>query len=247
MFDLAGRVALVTGAGQGIGTGIARALGLRGAAVVVNDLHSERAAAAADELGRAGIVAAPAAFDVVNYDAVEAALARHHNIDILVNNAGIPATMGLTPFRDTGPADWEPFLDVNLRGVMNCCHAVLAGMRQRHWGRIITISSAAGTAGTGIGVASYGAGKGGGIAFMRNLALEEVGAGITANTIALGLMANDRSGPSSERVARLAGTIPMGRLGTADDAAALCVYLAAEEAAWMTGQTIQLNGGAITT
>lgn len=250
MFDLTGRVALVTGAGQGVGEGIAAALAARGAVVGVNDLVPERAEAVAERIAAAGGEAVPVPFDVTDHDRVAAGFARLAGsagpATILVNNAGIPPTMALQPFRDTTPADWAPYLAVNLSGVLHCCHAALPAMRSAAWGRIITISSGAGTAGTHIGVAAYGAGKGGALAFMRNLALEEARAGITANSVALGLMTKERD-PATASVDRIAATIPVGRMGTPDDAGALCVYLASDEAGWLTGQTIQLNGGSITT
>ena len=247
MFDLGGRVVLVTGAGQNVGAGIARQLAAQGAAVAVNDLMAERAQATVVEIEEAGGRAAAFPFDVGDWAAVQAGVksaeAELGAIDILVNNAGVPAGMAMTKFRETEPADWGPYIDVNLYGVMNCCKAVVAGMCDRRFGRLITISSGAGTAGTGIGVSAYGAGKGGGAAFMRNLALEVAGDGVTANSLALGLMNN----VPEEALPALAASIPAGRLGSPDDIAACCVYLASDEAGWMTGQTIQLNGGSVTT
>ncbi|MEZ4217546.1 MAG: SDR family NAD(P)-dependent oxidoreductase [Myxococcota bacterium] len=248
MFDLTGRRALVTGAGQGVGEGIAHALAAAGAAVAVNDLHAGRARAVAERIVAAGGEATPAPFDVGDYAAVEAGIAAAESalgpLDILVNNAGIPESMGLQPFRTSDPASWRPYIDVNLYGVMNCSRAVIDGMCERRFGRIVTISSGAGTVGLAIGVSPYAAGKGGGISFMRHLALEHAGAGVTANTIAIGLIDN-QSDPAA--TAPLAKGIPVGRLGRPDDIAALCLYLASDEASWMTGQTIELNGGSVTT
>ena len=247
MFDLEGRVALVTGAGQNVGAGIARALAARGAAVAVNDLVPERAEAVAQEIAAADGRAVAAPFDVADLGAVQAAVAtaetRLGPVDVLVNNAGVPAGMGMQRFVETGPEDWKPYLDLNLHGVLHCCKAVVAGMCERGFGRVITISSGAGTSGVGIGVAAYGAGKGGGLSFMRNLALEVAASGVTANSVALGLMNN----VPEEAVPALAPTIPVKRLGSPEDVAACCVYLASNEAGWMTGQTIQLNGGSVTT
>ena len=112
-------------------------------------------------------------------------------VDILVNNAGVGGEnpMDLQQFRDMDPSAWDGPIRVNLHGVMNCCKAVIDGMCDRRWGRIITISSGAGTIGTRMGVSPYGAGKGGGIAFTRTLALEVARDGVTANSLALGLMA----------------------------------------------------------
>ncbi len=247
MFDLTERVALVTGAGQGVGAGIARQLARMGAAVAVNDLVGERADATAKAIREAGAQARGFAFDVSDWAAVEAGVKAVETelgaIDILVNNAGVPAGMAMTKFRDTQPADWAPYIDINVYGVLHCCKAVVDGMCERGFGRVITISSGAGTAGVGIGVAAYGAGKGGGIGFMRNLALEVAGDGVTANSIALGLMNN----VPEEAVPTLVHTVPVGRLGDPDEIGACCVYLASDEASWMTGQTLQLNGGSVTT
>ncbi len=248
MFDLGGRTALVTGAGQGVGVGIARALAEHGAAVAVNDLHAERAAATADLLGADGRRALAVPFDVTDHAAVIAGLrevgARLGPVDILVNNAGVPPGMGVRPFRETTPEQWRAQIDLNVYGVMNCCHAVVDGMCERGWGRVITISSGAGTIGLSLGVSAYAAGKGGGISFMRHLALETARLGVTANTVALGLM--DGQG-DPDTTAHLARAIPVGRLGQPADVGALVVYLASAEASWMTGQTLQINGGSPTT
>jgi len=247
MFDLTGRVALVTGAGQGVGAGIARQLARQGAAVAVNDLMAERAQTTVAAISDAGGRASGFAFDVRDYESVSAGVreieAELGAVDVLVNNAGVPADMGMTKFRETQPADWVPYVDLNLYGVLNCCKAVIDGMCERGFGRVITISSGAGTMGASIGVAAYGAGKGGGLGFMRNLALEVARSGVTANSLALGLMNN----VPEEAVPSLAPTVPVGRLGDPDEIGACCVYLASDEAGWMTGQTIQLNGGSVTT
>ncbi len=247
MFDLTGRVALVTGAGQNQGAGIARALARQGAAVAVNDLHAARAEAAAAEIAATGARAVAAPFDVTDYAAVSAAAARITAqlgpIDVLVNNAGIPEGMGVAQFRTTQPEAWRPYIDVNIYGVMNCIRAVLDGMCARGFGRIVTIASGAGQAGLAMGVSAYAAGKGGQIAFMRHVALENARAGVTANTLALGLMSN---AGNSDVTAMLAKTVPVGRLGTPEDVGAACVFLASNEASWLTGQTIGLNGGNLT-
>jgi len=249
VFELDGRVALVTGAGQNVGAGIARYLAGQGAAVAVNDVRPERAesvaAAIRDAEGRATAVG----FDVTDYDAVVVGVAQAEAalgpIDILVNNAGNGGEHGMRPtqFKDSDPASWRGPIDVNLYGVMNCSRAVINGMVERGWGRVITIASGAGTIGLNIGVSPYAGGKGGAIGFMRHLAIENARAGVTANTLAIGLMTN----PDQTVTAALARSIPVGRTGVPDDIAAACVYLASEEAAWVTGQTIEINGGAVTT
>ncbi len=249
IFDLTGRTALITGAGQNVGAGIARFLAAQGASIAVNDIDRERAelvAAGVVELGGRS-VAVP--FDVTDYASVLAGVAAAElalgPIDILVNNAGNAgaAVMVPTQFRDSTPESWIPAIRVNLAGVMHCCRAVVNGMCDRGWGRIITISSSAATIGTDIGVAPYSAGKGGGLAFTRTLAIEVARHGVTANTLALGLQA--QVDPSV--TAYFASTIPVGRTGTPEDIGAACVWLASNEAAWVTGQTIEINGGAVTT
>ncbi len=247
MFDLQGRVALVTGAGQGVGAEIARALARQGAMVVVNDLVADRAQAVVEQIKAGGGQAVATPFDVTDLPLVREGIAPLLQVDILVNNAGNSGTterMLVRQFVDMEPESWEGPIRVNLYGVLHCCSAVVGGMCERGWGRVITISSGAATAGVGIGVTPYSAGKGGGIAFTRSLALEVASQGVTANTLAIGLMES----PAGPRVtAGLARGIPVGRTGTPSDVAAACVWLASEEAAWVTGQTIQINGGSVTT
>jgi NAD(P)-dependent dehydrogenase (short-subunit alcohol dehydrogenase family) len=249
MFDLGGRVALVTGAGQHTGEGIARALARQGAAVAVNDFHADRAERVAkrieSEAGRA--VAVP--FDVTEASAVAAGVrAASHAlgpIDILVNNVGNAGAGAFEPrpFLEIEPSEYAKFLDANLLGVLHCTRAVLAGMCERGFGRVIAISSGAGVAGNPMGISIYGAGKGGAIAFMRHLAMEVARRGVTANTLALGLMAHVGDAESTRGMAR---SVPVGRLGTPEDVGAAVVWLASAEAAWVTGQTIGINGGSLT-
>lgn len=245
MFDLTGRRALVTGAGQGVGAGIAVALARQGASVAVNDVRAERARAVTDEIVDAGGDAMAAPFDVTDLRQVTEAVEALEPIDILVNNAGVGGEhpMAIEPFRQMDPSSWEGPILVNLYGVMHCCRAVVDGMCRRGWGRIITISSGAGTAGAGIGLSPYSAGKGGGLAFTRTLALEVARQGVTANSLALGLMGQ----PDPALTEQIARSIPVGRTGTPEDVGAACVWLASDEAAWVTGQTIEINGGSITT
>ncbi len=247
MFDLHGRVALVTGAGQGVGAELARALARQGAMVAVNDLVADRAEAVVEQIKAGGGQGVATPFDVTDLPLVREGIARLLQVDILVNNAGNSGTterMLVRQFVDMEPESWEGPIRVNLYGVLHCCSAVVGGMCERGWGRVITISSGAATAGVGIGVTPYSAGKGGGIAFTRSLALEVAPSGVTANTLAIGLM---ESPESPQVTARLARAIPVGRTGTPADVAGACVWLASEEAAWVTGQTIQINGGSVTT
>ncbi len=151
--------------------------------------------------------------------------------------------MAVTPFTETDPASWEGTIRLNALGVMYCCRAVLDSMVSRAWGRIVTISSGAGTAGTRLGVAPYSAGKGGGLAFTRSLALEVARSGVTANSLALGMMSTG----DPELDQQLGRSVPVGRIGTPDDVAPAVLWLVSDEAAWVTAQTIEVNGGVITT
>jgi NAD(P)-dependent dehydrogenase (short-subunit alcohol dehydrogenase family) len=246
MFDLHGRTALVTGAGQNVGEAIARALAERGALVAVNDVVADRAGAVAEGIQANGGQAIALPFDVTDLTGVRAAVEGFGAVDILVNNAGNGGADGMSvgQFVDLEPAAWEGPIRVNLYGVLHSCHAVVKGMCERGWGRVITISSGAGTAGVNIGVTPYSAGKGGGLAFTRSLALEVARRGVTANSVAVGLMGFVSD---ADTMARLARAIPVGRTGSPEDVAAVCVWLASEEAGWVTGQTIQVNGGSVTT
>lgn len=242
MFSLDDKTALITGAGQGVGLGIATALAQQGAKVLINDIVAERAAQAASVLQVLGLEAQPLSFDVTDRQAVDQAIGQAGNIDILVNNAGNAgdAAMPQMPFSEMPAELIERFIDINLQGVIHCTQAVLAGMQQRQWGRVITVSSEAGRVGLNIGVSAYGAAKAGATSLMRHLS-QEVGAQhITANSISLGLMNN----VPEAFAAKLIRGIPTGRLGTPEDAGAMAVFLASPEASWITGQTLVLNGGA---
>ncbi len=227
-----------------MGKGIAETLAAQGAHVLVNDLDPDRANAVASEIQASGNSAEAVPFDVTDLDGVRAALGERA-IDILVNNAGNGGAEGMRPkkFAETEPSEWTGAIAVNLHGVMYCTHAVLPGMIERGYGRVIGIVSGAGTQGVGIGVAAYSAGKGGAAGFLRSVALEVARTGVTVNGVALGLM--DNTGGTGV-TASLAKGIPTGRLGTPADVGALCTYLASEEASWMTAQTIPLAGGSIT-
>ena len=244
MFDLTGRVALVTGAGQNVGEGIARLLAQQGAAVAVNDLFPERAESVADAIQSDGSSACAAPFDVTDSAAVAAGVSKLSAslgpVDILINNAGVPPGMGVTQFREMDPAEWAKFIDLNLYGVMNCAKAVIDGMCDRSWGRIVTVSSGAGQTGLKLGITTYGAGKGAAIAFMRHLAMEVAENGVTANTVALGLIDNHQD---STVTAAMSRQVPVGRLGQPSDIAPAVLFLASDEASWITGQILGVNGG----
>jgi NAD(P)-dependent dehydrogenase (short-subunit alcohol dehydrogenase family) len=154
-----------------------------------------------------------------------------------VNNAGIPAD-GFVPrrFREMPVEDWDKFVRLNLYGVLNGVKAVVDGMCDRGWGRIVTISSEAGRVGVGFGISLYGAAKAGAVGFSHHLATELIGTGVTVNCVSLGLMA---TGPDDDR----RPPRPTSRLGTPEDIAGAVCYLASDAADWITGQTLPVNGG----
>jgi 3-oxoacyl-[acyl-carrier protein] reductase len=249
MFELTGHRALVTGAGDGMGVGIAHALARQGAGVAVNDIVASRADATRESILAKGGQAISAPFDVTDPAAVRAGFiaagqALGGPVDILVNNAGVPASMQVAPFRELPPERWRSYVDLNLYGALHCISAVLDGMVDAGWGRIVQISSGAGRTGLKIGVSLYGAAKSGIEGFIRHLSQEVGGTGVTANVLALGLMSNTGSNGADHSVtAGIARAVPIGRLGTPDDVGAAVVFLASPEMEWMTGQTVNLNGG----
>ena len=245
MFDLSGRVALVTGSGRGIGKGVAHALARQGAAVVINDLTSDAADETVAEIRADGGTACAAAFDVADYEACSAGVRAGEGalgpIDILVNNAGgSPDKMWPTPFLKTPRASWPKFVGMNLYGALNCTHAVAGGMAERGFGRLISISSDAARSGS-YGSSVYGAAKAGMEGFMRTLSKELGPKGVTANSIVLGLI--DTVPKEFLEKSGAADMYPMRRVGSAQDVAAGVVYLASDEAGWVTGHSLVINGG----
>jgi 3-oxoacyl-[acyl-carrier protein] reductase len=239
------RVALVTGASRGIGSAIARQLGAAGHAVAVNYGHNADAAkqvvaAITDGGGSAFAVGA----DVGDEDAVaamfEAVEQDLGKVEILVNNAGITRDDLLLRM---GAEAWDDVLTTNLRSVYLCSRAALRGMVRARWGRIVSIGSVAGIAGNP-GQANYAAAKAGIIGFSRSLAKEVGSRGITVNVVAPGFIETDMTAALGEDTVQAAvGSISLGRLGRPDEIASLVGYLASDEAGYITGQTIVVDGG----
>ncbi len=254
--DLTGKVAMVTGAGQGVGRGIARMMAEHGAGVVVNDYVEERAQGVADEIARAGGAAVAVRADVGEIDQVRAAVERgieaFGRLDILVNNAGNAGPVGFGEnwplFWESDPATWHRFFSVNLYGVMNCCHAVLPGMVGRGSGRIINIVSDAGRSGEAR-MADYSAAKAGAAGFARGLARDAGRFGVTVNNVALGTielpLPDDelRAWLETDRTKAQLSRYVIRRFGQPEDIGAMCVFLASDAASWITGQTYPVNGG----
>jgi 3-oxoacyl-[acyl-carrier protein] reductase len=248
--DLSGRRALVTGAGQGVGRGIARTLATAGAEVLVNDLLPERAESVVTEIENASGRATAAPFDVTDWSAVEQHLASAGPVDIIVNNAGNAGqTEGsgfenMKPFAEEDPGAWEAFVRVNLFGVMYVTRAALPGMIERRFGRIITIVSDTSRTGE-VHMAAYSAAKAGAAGLIRSVAREVGRAGVTANCLALGSI-NQTERPAEveqEQLASLIKRYPIRRRGLPSDVANLTLFLASDLSPWITGQTIPVNGG----
>jgi NAD(P)-dependent dehydrogenase (short-subunit alcohol dehydrogenase family) len=250
--DLEGRRALVTGAGQGVGLGIARALADAGAAVAVNDIRSQQAEAAVEELRAAGAKADPVPFDVTDWGQVSAAIDGYGGIDILVNNAGNAGAEGfpgIIEFARSDPADWQRYIAVNLLGVMHCTRAVLPAMISANWGRVVTIVSDAARHGDAK-VAAYAAAKAGAAGLCRSIAREVGRHAITVNCVSLGTIETPTTArprpdtPEAEEAERLAlRPYVIRRRGTPDDVSGLVTYLVSPLASWITGQTYAVNGG----
>ena len=243
MPELTGRRALVTGAGQNVGAGIARVLAARGATVGVNDVFADRAERVVEELRAAGGKAEPVVADVTDLAAVTESFGRFGPIDILVNNAGIPVTgISMKKFVDEDPADWKALVDLNVYGPLNCTHVALPGMIDRGWGRVITISSESARVGDKL-IATYAAAKGAGPALMRSLAKEVGRHGITCNSLSLATQNNAGADEESGMALKQLRSYLVPRLGKASDVAAAVAWLVSDDASWVTGQTIPVNGG----
>jgi 3-oxoacyl-[acyl-carrier protein] reductase len=241
MFSLDGKTALVTGASGGIGAGIARALHGQGAAVVLSGTRRDALEALAAELGERAHVCPADLRETGAADAlVASAEAAAGPLGILVNNAGFTRDMLALRMKDE---DWQSVLDVDLSAPFKLARAALRGMLRRRAGRIVQISSVVGATGNA-GQANYAAAKAGLVGMSKALAQEVGSRGVTVNVVAPGFVETPMTDALNEaQRTKLLDAIPLGRMGVPADIAAAVVYLASDEAAWVTGATLHINGG----
>jgi 3-oxoacyl-[acyl-carrier protein] reductase len=245
MFRLDGRIALVTGGSRGIGRACCEALAAHGATVIVNYVKGEAAArSVAEAIVAAGGKADVAGFDVADTKAVDAGVEelvkRHGKLDILVANAGISIDGLLLRLRDE---DLEKLWATNVRGAIASARAASKSMMRARWGRIIFMSSVVGEMGN-VGQTAYAASKAALIGAARSIAREYASRNLTANVVAPGYIDTDMTASMTpEQKEQLVKVVPLGRTGTAKDIAAACLYLASEEAGYVTGQVLRVNGG----
>ena len=242
MFDLTGKTALVTGATGGIGGAIARALHAQGAHVILSGTREAALESLSAELGERTSAVTANLSDSASVDGLIAAAeaASGKDLDILVANAGITRDGLMLRMKDD---DWEQVIKVNLESYFRLSRAALRGMMKRRWGRIIGITSVVGVTGNP-GQANYAASKAGMIGFSKALAQEVASRNVTVNTVAPGFIASPMTDELNEAQREaILGKIPSGRLGSGEDVAAACVYLASDEGAYVTGQTLHVNGG----
>jgi 3-oxoacyl-[acyl-carrier protein] reductase len=244
MFDLSGKTALVTGASGGIGKAIAQQLHAQGAHVVLSGTRLEALESLAAELGpRTSLVTANLG-DAASVDGLmdNAETAAGAPVDILVSNAGLTRDGLLMRMKDE---DWDAVIRVNLEAYFRLSRAAMRGMMKRRWGRIIGITSVVGVTGNP-GQTNYAASKAGMIGFSKALAQEVASRGITVNCVAPGFIASPMTDVLTEaQRGGILSRIPAARLGEGSEIAAACVYLASEEAAYVTGQTLHVNGGMV--
>ena len=242
MFDLTGRKALVTGATGGLGGAIARALHQQGATVALSGTRQEALEALAQDLGAERVHVTPTNLaDTAAVEAlVPAAEAAMGGLDILVNNAGITRDNLFMRMKDD---EWDAVIAVNLTAAFRLSRAAVKGMMRRRHGRIVNIGSLVGATGNP-GQGNYAAAKAGLVGMTKALAAEVASRNITVNCIAPGFIASPMTDELNEKQREgILGRVPMGRLGTGDEVAAATVYLASQEAAYVTGHTLHVNGG----
>jgi 3-oxoacyl-[acyl-carrier protein] reductase len=241
MFDLSGRTALVTGASGGLGGAIARTLHGQGATVVLSGTRAEALEGLQAELGERALVQACNLADSAAVDAlVGQAEALTGQVDILISNAGLTRDGLLVRMKDD---DWDTVLKVNLEAYFRLSRAALRGMMKRRWGRIVGITSVVGVTGNP-GQANYAASKAGMVGFSKALAQEVAVRNVTVNCVAPGFIASPMTDALNDaQKDAITSRIPAARLGEGADVAAACLYLASNEGAYVTGQTLHVNGG----
>ncbi|MBY8977644.1 3-oxoacyl-[acyl-carrier-protein] reductase [Rhodobacteraceae bacterium NNCM2] len=241
MFDLTGKRALVTGASGGIGGAIAKALHGQGATVALSGTRVEPLEALAAELGERSFVTPCNLSDLDAVDALpKQASDAMGGLDILINNAGVTRD---NVFMRMSAEEWDQVLHVNLTASFRLSKAVLRGMMKARWGRIIGITSVVGVTGNP-GQANYAASKAGMIGMTKSLAAEIASRNVTVNCVAPGFIETPMTDKlTDDQKSKIFGAIPAGRMGTAEECASAVVYLASEEAAYVTGQTLHVNGG----
>lgn len=242
--ELTGKVALVTGAAQGIGKAVALLLARNGADLVVSDINLEKAQETAKEIQAIGRKALAVKVDVANLRDVErmvqAVLEQLHQIDILVNNAGITRDKLILRMTEE---DWDAVLDVNLKGTFNCTKVVIRHMSKQKSGKIVNIASVVGEMGNA-GQANYSASKAGVIGFTKTIAREFAQRGINVNSIAPGYVETPMTNALPEKVKEeLKRMIPMERLGRPEDIAEAVLFLVSASSNYITGQVLNVNGG----
>ena len=241
MFDLSGKVALVTGASGGIGGAIAKSLHAQGAAVVLSGTRAEALEAVKAELGERAHIATCNLSDAASVEALpKTAEGLAGPIDILVNNAGITRDNLFMRMKDD---EWDQVLAVDLTAAFRLSRAVLRGMMKKRWGRIVSITSVVGATGNP-GQGNYAAAKAGLVGMTKSLAQEVASRNITVNCVAPGFIATAMTDALTDaQKDAISQRIPAGRMGTPAEIAAAVVYLSSEEAAYVTGQTVHVNGG----
>ena len=242
MFDLTGKTALVTGASGGIGGAIAKAMHAQGATVVLSGTRAEALDAVKAELGSRAFIAPANLSDIASVEALPKAAeeAAGAGIDILVNNAGITRDNLFMRMKDE---EWDQVIAVNLTAAFRLSRAVLRGMMKKRWGRIIQITSVVGATGNP-GQGNYAAAKAGLVGMTKSLAAEVASRNITVNAVAPGFIQTAMTDVLTDQQKETISTrIPAGRMGMPEEIAAAVVYLASPEAAYVTGETIQINGG----
>ncbi len=244
---LAGKVALVTGGSRGIGRAVALKLAENGADVAINYAGNTAAAeevkAAVEKLGRRAMLVQGSVADTDGVQAIVNQVVKElGRLDILINNAGITRDGLLMRMKE---ADWDAVLETNLKGVFNCSKAVMRTMMKQKSGRIVNMASVVGEMGNA-GQANYAAAKAGVIGFTKSLAKEVASRGITVNAVAPGFIATDMTKVlTDDQKAEMARTIPLGRTGQPEDVANAVLFLVSDEAAYITGQVLNVDGGMV--